>query len=582
MIFNYFKKFFYLFADYKKAFIKYAFISTVAAFLELFGVALTYPFVLKLLSGTNDKNGIKSAIVIGIIIIALFIFKNVFMICFIYVQTKFKNRMEIMIKKRLMNFFLISNYKASSKISLAEKGKIIGLLVSNIMNNFVLRLLNLNINLLIFCCISVFVAIKFPVPTALSVLCASILIKFQNHIYKPLLTKIAANVSSTASINSQAYNEAVLNIKSVKISNNEKYFYDNYAKTLNNHYNNCQKLNFLNTIPPFIIEPFAIILLFVLLTVIMYQNISSPEKLVASFALVATAIFRLTPAISRIQVNLNGINAAIPMVDEFIEFYEKNNIKNLQEIKSKYYTKFKESIEFKNVFFEYEKDKPVLKNINLKIAKGEFIGIAGLSGVGKTTLADLIAGLYKPTSGEIIIDGKTDFKNLKIGYIPQEMTLISGSIKDNVAFGNKNIDDDKIIASLKEAQLYDFIEKNYPDGIYAKPITDSIGLSQGQKQRLAIARALYSEPDILILDEATSSLDLKTEDEICNVLNKLKGDKTIIVIAHRLSTIKNSERIIFMENGSISSVAGFDELINISEGFNNLVKIAFKNTESKA
>ena len=124
--------------------------------------------------------------------------------------------------------------------------------------------------------------------------------------------------------------------------------------------------------------------------------------------------------------------------------------------------------------------------------------------------------------------------------------------------------------------MFDFVTENYNEGIYAEPFTDSNGFSQGQKQRLAIARALYSEPDILILDEATSSLDLKTEDEICTVLNTLKGEKTIIVIAHRLSTIKSADRIVYMENGAISAVGNFTELKNQSAGFNELIKIAYK------
>lgn len=566
MVIKYFKRFFNLFKDYKKGFIKYSILSTIAAILELFGVALTYPFILKLLSKNTTNNSLFSTYAIGITIICLFLLKNIFMLFFIYAQKKFNRNFEIAIKKRLMNFFLNSNYQNTSKISLAQKNKIFGTLLSNTINNFILRLLNLNINLLIFIAITLLISIKFPLATFISIICIFSLIKFQNSIYKPYLTNLSKTISKSSLLNNQGYNEAILNIKSIKISGNENYFYNNYAKYLTQHYDNTRKMSFLTSIPPYVIEPLAILLLFILLFVITYQNYDTPEKLVASFALIATAIFRLTPTIARIQVNLNSINSALPMVQEFLEFYEKNNIKYIDEIKTRDYSKFEKSLKLQNISFGYTSRKMILNNINLTINKGEFIGIAGLSGVGKTTLVDLIAGLYQPTSGEILVDDKIYTNKLKIGYIPQEFCLIAGNIRENVAFGDSEIDDEKVIDALKKAQLYDFIINNYENGIYENPFTDSVGLSLGQKQRMAIARALYSDPDILILDEATSSLDLKTENEVCNVLNELKGQKTILVIAHRFSTIKSADRIIFMEKGKCSELDSPEYLI---EKFNN-------------
>ena len=330
----------------------------------------------------------------------------------------------------------------------------------------------------------------------------------------------------------------------------------------------------MNSIPPYVTEPFIILLLFVLLAVISYQNYTEPDKLIASFAIIVSAIFRLAPTISRIQVNLNGINSAMPIVNELLTICRDLDIKNYKEPKNPEFADFNTSLELKNISFEYEKDKPILKNINLTIHKGEFIGIAGLSGAGKTTLVDIIAGLLTPNSGEIFIDGNIQKNPLKIGYIPQEVSLINASIKENVAYGCSEIQDERVIDALKKAQLYDFIIENYKDGINANPFVDSSGFSQGQKQRLAIARAMYSNPDILILDEATSSLDLKTEDEICSVLMSLKGNKTIIAIAHRLSTIKNADRIAFMKNSEIVDISEFNELINKNADFRELARLA--------
>lgn len=554
MILRYFLKFFSYFREEKRPFIIYACLSLIAAVLELAGVALTYPFIMRILSDSKTTDWGKSPFVIGIIIIMMFMLKNLFMIFYTYVQARYTNNFEIKIKCRFMKYFLGTTYQESSKVSLAEKGKIINFLVPNIMNNFIFRLLNLVVNVFIFCFLALCLIIKFPLATLISVAFGIILLLIQTGVFKKRLLNISKKMSETVLDANFATNDALINMKSVKLSNNEKYFYDNFRKYLIKHYENLRLNNFINAIPPYIIEPFAIILLFVLVAIVTYQNYMAPDKLVASLAFIGAAIFRLTPTISRIQVNINGLNSALPLVDEFISIYDKYNIKYVPEIESKDFAGFDNSIELKNINFGYTEENLVLKNINLIINKGEFIGIAGPSGAGKTTLVDIIAGLYKANSGKILIDGNIQEKPLKIGYVPQEFVLIRGNIRENVAFGNSVIDDEKVIDALKKAQLYNYIKDNFKEGIYANPFVDSTGLSQGQKQRLAIARALYSEPDILIMDEATSSLDTKTESEICKVLNELKGKTTIIVIAHRLSTLQNADKIINIKNSELSEI----------------------------
>ena len=578
------RDFFKYFKNNKKAVYKYTCFSFLVGILELFGVALTYPFIIKLLSGSTCKEWWQSPFIIGICIVFLFLLKNIFMIFYSYLQAKFTKNVEAEINLAFMQYFLYSPYQQSSKIPLAQKENILGFLIPNVINNYLLRLLNLDVNFFIFGLISFFLIIKFPIATVITLLFATVLIGVQNGIFKPRLKEITQKLSETSSLYNQRENEAILNIKGVKISNNENFFFDNYKFAIYKFFKIGQETLFLNTIPPYITEPFIILLLFILLAVISVENASNPDKLVASFAVIVSAIFRLSPTISRIQVNLNGINSVLPLVDEFLKLCKDFNISEVNKLvnlQQKEFNKFNKSIELKNIDFEYQKNKPVLKNINLIINKGEFIGIAGLSGAGKTTLIDIIAGLYKPTAGSLLVDGIVPAKPLKIGYIPQEFSVINGSIKDNVIFGfgsGENNDKD-VIEALQKAQLYDFIKQNYKEGIYANPFIDSTGLSHGQKQRLAIARALYSDPDILILDEATSSLDLKTEEEICNVLKNLKGKKTIIAIAHRLSTIKFADHIIFMKETKISDSGSFEELINKNNEFKELVKLASLNKQ---
>ena len=573
MIREYCKKFFYYFNNNKKAFLKYSALSFVVAILELFGVALTYPFVLKLLS--NKPVDIwHSPIFIGLCIVLLFLLKNTFMIFYSYLQAKFTKEVEKEANLKFINYFLGSTYQETSKILLAEKGNILRFLIPNTINNFILRLLNLIVNFFIFALISALLIIKFPIAMAITFVFAFMLISVQNKCFKPFLKEIAQKSSEASTIYNQRSNEVLLNIKSVKVSHNERFFFDNYKNAITDFYKICAKTSFINTIPPYVTEPFVILLLFVLLSVISFQNYTEPNKLIASFAIIVSAIFRLAPTIARIQVNLNGINSALVNVKQLLDWCEKLHLDNRNDVKATEFASFNNNIELKNIEFCYDTNKPVLKNINLEIIKGEFIGIAGLSGVGKTTFVDIIAGLLTPNKGEILIDGKIQTLPLKIGYIPQEISIINATIRENVAFGSDEIDDAKIIDALKKAQLYDFIMQNYSDGIYANPFVDSVGFSQGQKQRLAIARALYSNPDILILDEATSSLDLKTEDELCSVLLSLRGEKTILAIAHRLSTIKSADRIVFMKNSEIADISEFNDLINKNNDFKELVNLA--------
>ena len=565
----YLQKFFKICGNKKREFAKFSVLSLVAGIMELFGVALIYPFVLNLLK----NNGGKYAALLALLIVALFILKNVFMIFYTYLQTKLAKNVEEQLALNIVRYFLTAPYTDSAKIEYAKKMNIINFVIPNVVNNYLMRLLNLSVNFFIFGLIVLLLAVKYPLATVITAVFAFMMICLQDRVLKPCFSNMSKNISAVFSDNIQKINDILLNIKGVKVSNNEKFFYENCQNIMHKYYSYSAQKSFYEIVPPYITEPFIIILLFILLVVISVQNFAEPDKLFASFAVIAAAIFRLAPTVSRIQVNLNGINLVLPMVDELFNMFETLGVAEAKTPSIKEFCEFNSTIELKDVEFAYE-NKPVLKNINLVVNKGEYVGITGLSGAGKTTLLDIIAGLNKPNKGEIYVDSKPQNAPLKIGYITQEYIPVNGSIRENVAFGFSQIDDEAVVDSLKKAQLYDYIVENFEEGIYANPFSDSTGLSQGQKQRLAIARALYTNPDILILDEATSSLDLKTEDEICNVLTGLKGKKTIIVVAHRLSTIKSADKIVYVKNAEIEAIAAFDELFNNNDDFRKLVNLA--------
>ena len=279
----------------------------------------------------------------------------------------------------------------------------------------------------------------------------------------------------------------------------------------------------------------------------------------------------LTPAksISKALYALKKGNAAAERVYEVIDSENEFELQNLENIKS-----FNKKIEIKNVSFTYD-EAEVLKNINLKIKKGETLAIVGPSGSGKSTLANLLPRFYNYTHGEILIDGielkkisKRSVRSL-IGIVGQESILFNGTIRDNILLGKK-IDDEEVYEALKTANAIDFINE-FSDKLDHKIADNGANLSGGQKQRISIARAIISKSPILILDEATSSLDSKSEKLVQEALKKLMHNKTSIVIAHRLSTVKNAQNIVVLDKGKVIEQGRHDNLIKKKGVYNNLI-----------
>lgn len=240
----------------------------------------------------------------------------------------------------------------------------------------------------------------------------------------------------------------------------------------------------------------------------------------------------------------------------------------------------KGNFEFKNVDFSYVKDKPLIENMNLKVNAGDTVAIVGPTGAGKTTLVNLIMRFYEINNGEILLDGiptnKYSRETLRgsVGMVLQDTWLFKGTIKENLLYGDPNATEEEIIKACKEAHIYHFIE-TLPGGFNFMLNEDGNNISQGQRQLLTIARAIISKPKIMILDEATSSVDTRTEQQIQDALDKIMLNKTSFVIAHRLSTIKNAKTIIVMKKGHIIETGSHKELLEKGGFYSELYNAQF-------
>ena len=275
-----------------------------------------------------------------------------------------------------------------------------------------------------------------------------------------------------------------------------------------------------------------------------------------------SAAFRILPSSSRLFSALQTLDFSKPAIhliyNELSDFKENNDLEKIKKVSNifNYKISFDEKISLENIDFKYQNsDKYIFKNLNFTIHKNSTIGVIGESGSGKSTLVDILMGLIKPIKGSYLIDNhnmKYSLKTLRniIGYVPQSIFLIDDTIKNNIAFGAKNVDYKMLDYAIKSSGLYEFINKS-KDGIETFVGERGVKLSGGQKQRIGIARALYSNPDILIFDEATSSLDIENENKIVKTINKIQGKKTIIIITHRMSTIKNVDFIYRVKDKNI-------------------------------
>ncbi|MCK5013480.1 MAG: ABC transporter ATP-binding protein [Candidatus Omnitrophica bacterium] len=385
----------------------------------------------------------------------------------------------------------------------------------------------------------------------------------------------------------KALSEAFGGIKDIKVLNREEIFIDKFIASVKRS-NDCFCWKYIIFQMPryaFEILVFGGMLFIVIFIVVIQDNY---QNVVPIIGLYAFAAYRLMPTLQQIYQDIANIRSSLFALNVVYQDYmtcsgkpETNLIRRDQKFS------FSKEIKFQNVSFQYPKaQEPVIGNLNITIKANTTVGLVGGSGAGKTTLTDILLGLFRPQQGEIIVDGQIiNQENLRqwqanIGYVPQHIYLCDDTVTRNIAFGvsDEEIDRKAVQRAARLSSIHDFVVQELPNGYETEVGERGVRLSGGQRQRLGIARALYHSPSLLVFDEATSALDGITEDIILEAIHNLAHKKTIILIAHRLSTVKECDIIYMLSHGKVVDQGAYDELLSKNQQFRKMAKVSTAET----
>ena len=553
--------------DQKKKYIYCNIIQILNSLLEIFGIAMLIP-VLDFLINYKNKNYTylkhlnidiswigEWSFIIFIIFIIFLILKTFIHLKILATQRNFTANLQFFFTNKIFKKYIYSNYENAIRTdtvhkyrSVQEVGQLIKLFESSIvLNSKILSLLTIFLFLLFYD-----FYLTITATFSLIILCALYFFLTHKYIYESGLKK---------RVQSSMLMRDILNglesIKELIIKKKQIYFYSLYKKNNFTIINLDAKNSIIGFVPRLFGELFIVILAIIMIVFIFINNqdLSSGIIKIAIFIAAATRLLPImTSGIQALQTMNNSLDSSLVVKKEFLEF----SLINADSIKDQDKLIFNKSVIINKINFSYDKLNKIFSNISLEIKKSTITGLIGESGSGKTTFINILLGFLNPSSGNIYVDSKDIHLNVSkwhniISYVPQDVFLLNKSIRENVAFGveSRNIDNQKIKKILKICQLEKFVSFKSTELDFV--IGDKGNkMSGGQRQRLAIARALYTDPEVLFLDETTSSLDLDNEARILNSIKNNYKNLTIIISTHRINTLKNiCDLIIKVENKKI-------------------------------
>ena len=560
----------------KKTAVAVALLAMVSALLETLGVSVVLPFIIAMLQpvqlmnnakvdmllrffGITEIWGMLALLAIGIILV--YIVKNIVILIFNYIQLKFRNTLERDLSILMLKSYIYKPYSFFLNINSAEvirgiTSDIAG--VAAVVDGYC-HLLNEGLTCIL---LGTVLIVINPFMAASLVLLAGITALVIVSSLRKKIAQCGQETRDAFAKRTQHAHQAVNGIKEINVMKRQ----DSFLRFFSDASDVACKYNtrylWISMLPNRVVEVVFISGL-ILLVLFSYRTSDDMTVLIAQFGSLAVASVRILPAISNIANAVTSlVYYRLPLENAYENivvgklYLLENEDTNSSASKEAEGSKMQNGIKISRVAWKYEEDLPdVLKDLNLEIKSGEAIGLIGESGAGKTTLADIILGLFVPQEGVVTVDGKSIFDaatgwHRMIGYVPQSTFLLDDTVRNNILFGvdEADIDEEKVWKAVEQAQMKEFVEQ-LPQGLDTMLGERGIKISGGQRQRIAIARALYYDPDILVLDEATSALDNETENAVIESINALQKEKTLIIVAHRLSTIANCDKIYEIKDG---------------------------------
>ncbi len=494
----------------------------------------------------------------ALLLVGIYVIKNIYLILLNMAQNHFVTNNQRRLSVRLMKCYMRQNYQFHVEHNIAE-------LQRNVENDIgcfitvITNVLQLATEVLVCFMLATYLLLTDFYTTSLMVILLVAFLLLFTKVFRKRLRKLGEQTRLYSQDKVRSFLEAFGGIKEIKAASKEEYFINKYDSAHKNFAIAAQGQMLLTYIPKPVMESVCIsgLLLFMSIRIVMGADVN---KFIPIMSVFAIAAIRMLPSFNRISGYLGSLmfnKASVDAVYKDLRDMERLN-KDIDTSSENVLIK-PQDIDIVNLTFYYpsKPDKKVLDNITMTIPYNKSVALVGPSGAGKTTLADVILGILKPSEGMVLVGDENIFGSIKswhkhIGYIPQSIFLTDDSIRANVAFGvpEEEIDDDKVWKALEEAQIADFV-KEQKDGIYSSIGDRGVKISGGQRQRIGIARALYSDPEIIVLDEATSALDNDTEKAVMEAIYNLSGKKTMIIIAHRLSTISQCDIIYEVNQGKV-------------------------------
>ncbi|MBR6157415.1 MAG: ABC transporter ATP-binding protein [Lachnospiraceae bacterium] len=510
------------------------------------------------------ESGTKLIIVMALGLAAIYVIKNLYILWMNRVLYKFSYENQAKLAGKMFESYIWQDLQFHYVHNVAELNRNVELDIASFFYT-VLSILQLATEILVCFVLVVFLAfVDFETTMVMAVLMTFLVMLFL-FVFKKRMKWYGARSRVYSEGKSKWFLQSFNGIKEIKTVGKEEFFTEQYRSNYDNYAKIMQRQQVLNSISKPMVEMICIsgILVFMAVRIMAGADMLA---FVPKLTVFAMAAFRMMPSFNRISGYLNSImfnKASVDAVYHDLGEIEKMTTRPAKKADAdeEKWT-LKKSITAENITFAYESkpDVTVLNGVTIEIPGKKSIALVGSSGAGKTTLADIILGLYQPQSGRVLMDGKDIHENMDawrrmIGYIPQNIYLLDDSIRANIALGvpEDKVDDDKIWAVLEEAQLADFIREQ-EDGLDTNIGDRGVKLSGGQRQRIGIARALYTDPELLVLDEATSALDTETETAVMDAIFRLSGKVTMIVIAHRITTIRNCDHIYKIADGKATEV----------------------------